>query len=282
MEIGWLVIHRELLGKPIWKGSTPEQKVVLMTLLMMVDFMPSEWEWQGKKYQTKPGEKITSINSIVEKAGKGISTQNVRSSLKRFEKLEFLTNKSTKTGRLISIINWDSYQEIKTEPNKDPTKTQQRPNKDPTPNEQGNKETREQKGKDIPAPPAPKTPKTVNPEILEFVEAFQAYIEKDTGFKATKAVIKGGCQVVDELIRLDDHSLVSIRGAMNWATRDSFWSGQVKSLAGLRKLGKNRMKKYENLLTEMNKKGKISSGSSVLEKMQSNCQELLKDTSWIK
>ncbi|MFL0267237.1 hypothetical protein [Candidatus Clostridium radicumherbarum] len=50
----------------------------------------------------------------------------------RFEKLGFLTNKSTKTGRLITIDNWELYQvELKQTnkgSNKDLTKSQQRPN----------------------------------------------------------------------------------------------------------------------------------------------------------
>lgn len=175
MSIGWIIIHRELMDKPIWKGSTPEQKVVLMTLLMMVDFKPSEWEWNGEKYSTKPGEKITSLQSIVAIAGKGISIQNVRSSLKRFEKLEFLTNQPTRQGRLISIINWDSYQATQ---HSTQHSTQQRPNKGPTPNEQGNKETIEQNTLfDEPEPP----PKNAKQKYDDDYQTFYDEYPKKTG-----------------------------------------------------------------------------------------------------
>jgi hypothetical protein len=67
-----------------------------------------------------------------------VSQQNVRTALDKFEKLEFLTNTSTKTGRLISICNWDRYQENEVitnkPPNKDITDDQQTPNKGLTPN----------------------------------------------------------------------------------------------------------------------------------------------------
>ena len=176
MPIGWLIIHRELMDKPIWKGSTPEQKVVLMTLLMMVDFKPNEWEWKGEKYQTKPGEKVTSIKSIADAAGKGISTQNVRSSLKRFEKMDFLTNESTKQGRLISIINWDLYQQAQQSTQQS---TQQRPNKGPTPNEQRNKTTNKQEeplkplSPPVPEPEKKKAPRKVfKPPTVEEVAAY--------------------------------------------------------------------------------------------------------------
>jgi len=137
--VGFFKVHRELFHKPIWLQSTPEQKTVLMTLVAMAWFKANEWEWKGKKFKTEPGQFVTSIESIRLNCGKGISTQNVRSSLKRFEKLEFLTNESTKEGRLVTIVNWGLYQYDEPSPTKLTTKTQQRPNKDPTPKEEGKK-----------------------------------------------------------------------------------------------------------------------------------------------
>lgn len=138
MKQGWIALHRKILDDIVWKGSTPEQKTILISLLLLVDHQSNEWEWKKAKFKTQPGQTITSIDSIVKACGKGIKTQNVRSALKRFEKLDFLTNESTKTGRLITIMNWHTYQDIKSTPNKAPnkdlTKWQQRPNKDLTPN----------------------------------------------------------------------------------------------------------------------------------------------------
>ena len=111
MNKGWLKLHRSLLEKPIWTGSTPEQKVVLITLLLMANFEANEWEWKGESYSLKPGQFITSLNSLVEKCGKKVSIQNVRTALKRFEKYGFLTNESTQQNRLITIVNWDFYQQ---------------------------------------------------------------------------------------------------------------------------------------------------------------------------
>ncbi|PKE48837.1 DnaD domain-containing protein [Macrococcoides caseolyticum] len=116
-KIGWVSVHRKLLDKPIWKQSTPEQKTILITLLLMADHDGNEWEFEGKKYKTAPGQFVTSLPSIVEECGKGISIQNVRTALKRFEKLEFLTDKSTKVNRLITINNWGLYQDTKKKAN---------------------------------------------------------------------------------------------------------------------------------------------------------------------
>ena len=61
-----------------------------------------------------------------------------RSALKKFEKYEFLTQEVTKTGRLINIVNWELYQGLQEETNKevtkDLTKNQQTGNKELTTN----------------------------------------------------------------------------------------------------------------------------------------------------
>ncbi len=107
---GWIKLHRELMDKPIWESSTAAQKVILITLLTMANHKEKEWEFAGKKYVAKPGQFVTSLSSIAEKSGKDISVQNVRTALKRFEKYDFLTDQSTNKNRLITIVNWASYQ----------------------------------------------------------------------------------------------------------------------------------------------------------------------------
>ena len=110
MDQGWLKLHRKLTENPIWKCSTPEQKTVLVVLLLMANHTEKEWEWNGKIFTCKPGEFITSLRSIAEQCGKGVSVQNVRTALVRFEKLGFLTNESTNKNRKIRIENWTKYQ----------------------------------------------------------------------------------------------------------------------------------------------------------------------------
>mgnify|MGYP000931473147 CR=1 FL=1 len=131
---GWFKLHRDIYEKAIWQTSTPEQKTILITLLGMANHKEKEWEWNGEVFKADKGQFITSLDSIVQKCGKGISVQNVRTALKRFERYEFLTNKSTKTGRLITIVNWELYQAKDEVLTKESTDDQQTGNKDLTPN----------------------------------------------------------------------------------------------------------------------------------------------------
>lgn len=142
---GWIKLHRCLTEKAIWLESTPEQKVILVTLLMMANHTEKEWEWKGEKYKAKPGQFVTSLNSIVRNCGRGISVQNVRTALKRFEKYGFLTSESTNRNRLITITNWASYQSEESESTNQPTSNQQATNKQLTTNKNDKNDKNEKK-----------------------------------------------------------------------------------------------------------------------------------------
>jgi len=141
---GWIKLHRLLTKKAIWKCSTPEQKTIFITLLLMANHKENEWIWQGKEFEARPGQFVTSLESIKNECGKGVSIQNVRSALDKFQKLDFLTNESTKTGRRITILNWGKYQldddEGNKATNKEVTKNQQTGNKEVTTNKNDKKD----------------------------------------------------------------------------------------------------------------------------------------------
>ena len=135
MKTGFIALHRKLLDSPIWQVTTVEQKVILITLLLMANHSEKKWYWQGEEFICQPGQFITSLPNIAKTAGKNLTVQNVRTALKKFENLNFLTDQSTKTGRLITIVNWQAYQGKKEVGNKQPnsqlTDSQQTPNRRP-------------------------------------------------------------------------------------------------------------------------------------------------------
>jgi hypothetical protein len=142
--VGYFKVYRELFTKSIWTNSTSKQKTILITLIAMADWKEGDWEWQGVRYKTLPGQFITSLESIAKTSGKDITSQNVRTCLLRLENMGFLTNKSTNKNRLITINNWALYQEdvIKSNKhiNKQLTSNQQATNKQLTTKEEYKKE----------------------------------------------------------------------------------------------------------------------------------------------
>lgn len=117
----------------IWLKSTPEQKVILVVLMLMANHSDNNWEWEGKPYICKAGEFITSVRSIKKRCGLGISRQNIRTAIQRFKKLEFLTIEVTNVNSLVTICKWETYQSEKIEPNQ--PSNQQLTNPQPTPNQ---------------------------------------------------------------------------------------------------------------------------------------------------
>ena len=107
---GWIKLHRELQENSLWNCSTPEQKVVLITLLLNVNYETKQWEWKGEKYECKPGQIITSIERLAKQCGNGVSTKNVRTALKKFERHGFLAIETASVGSLITVKNWGDFQ----------------------------------------------------------------------------------------------------------------------------------------------------------------------------
>lgn len=131
---GWVKLYRELLEKPIWLLSTAGQRSVLIAVLMLANHSAKKWEWQGKPFEVQPGQFITSLPSLAEKSGKGTTIQMVRGSLARFSKLGFLTDQSTGSGRLITVVNWGIYQGEENRTTDQSTDGQQTNNRPTTPN----------------------------------------------------------------------------------------------------------------------------------------------------
>ena len=178
---GWLKIWRELLSKPIWKLSSPEQAKVLITVMLLANHEENEWEWKGKKYSCKPGQLVTSLNSLADACGNGVSIKNVRTSLERFEKLGFLANESAKTGRLITIVNWEKYQGETGRPGKvtgkDPAKRRQSTGKEPATNKKDKNDKKDKNERKKIMPSAPEK------EVFE--GTFEEWLAKQGGENGT-------------------------------------------------------------------------------------------------
>ena len=115
---GFICLWRSLLDNPIWFNSTPEQVLIMITLLLMANWKEQKYDIYGKIITLKPGQFITSYSEIAKLTSMGVSVRNVRTGIDRFEKLGFLTREVTRRGSLITIVNWRKYQDINYEDDK--------------------------------------------------------------------------------------------------------------------------------------------------------------------
>ena len=136
MDSGWIKLHRKMLKNALWRDCNANQKVVMITLLLMADHKDNNWIFKGEEYTTAPGQFITSLKSLAEATGLEMST--VRRTINKLEKFGFCTSKSTNKNRLITIENWGKYQDLAgstdKQTDKQPTSNRQATDKQPTTN----------------------------------------------------------------------------------------------------------------------------------------------------
>lgn len=107
---GWIKLHRKIKESPLYKDLNSKQRDILINLLLEVNHKPRKWIFKGEEFEVKAGQMITSLESIANMCAKDVTVQNVRTCLLKLEKYGFLTNKSTNKNRLITIVNWELYQ----------------------------------------------------------------------------------------------------------------------------------------------------------------------------
>lgn len=105
----WIKLHRSMLKEDGWIRASAKEKIIKITLLLMVDENTTLEIWKRKIYRFKLGDIKTKLEDIRELSGKDISVQNVRTALKNFEKSKFIKTISCNEGRIINIINFKDY-----------------------------------------------------------------------------------------------------------------------------------------------------------------------------
>ena len=107
---GWIKLHRKILESDMYKDLTSKQRDVLITLLLMANHKENKWSYKDKIYTAGPGQMVTSLESIRKNCASDVSIKSIRVAIEKFEKWGFAANKGTKTGRVITIVNWGIYQ----------------------------------------------------------------------------------------------------------------------------------------------------------------------------
>jgi len=107
---GWIKIYRKIVESEMYQSLDSKQRDVMFQCLLLANHSNKKWEWGGELFECKPGQFITSLSKIKKRCAKDVSIKNIRTGLLKLKKWKFLAIKSAKTGRLITICNWETYQ----------------------------------------------------------------------------------------------------------------------------------------------------------------------------
>lgn len=117
MSEGFIKIYRQLLE---WEWYTDvNTKTLFLHCLLKANY-------KTKKYQkntVKKGSFVTSLESLSKETG--LTIQQTRTALNHLVSTGEITSKSTSRNRIITVVNYDKYQDINKEVNKKTTSKQQ-------------------------------------------------------------------------------------------------------------------------------------------------------------
>lgn len=133
---GWVKLHRQFIS---WEWFDTSDMVKLFIFLLLSANHDSN-TWRGVNIER--GQYLTGLNSLSDKTK--ISIQTLRTCLKRLEKTGEINTQVTNKYRLITVCNYDSYQDNQQATNKQ-TNKQLTINQQATNNKQEEKELKEEK-----------------------------------------------------------------------------------------------------------------------------------------
>ena len=123
---GWVRIHRKMLSWQ-WYDDMPT-KCLFLHLLLISNYTQSEWHG----ITVERGQIVTSYKNLATQTG--LSVQQTRLALDKLQRTKEITIKTTNKFSIITICNYDSYQDENFTNNKQNNK--QRTNKQQTKNKQ--------------------------------------------------------------------------------------------------------------------------------------------------
>lgn len=110
---GYIIIARKLFENSSWKGLNEAGKIVMVTLIVLANHKDKKWYNPLTKQEVliKRGQCVIGRKSIAKQCGVG--EQSVRTSLTLLKSTNFLTIQPTSRFSIITITNYEHYQNPK-------------------------------------------------------------------------------------------------------------------------------------------------------------------------
>ncbi len=165
---GYIILARRLLESRSWKICNAEQRSMMIYTLLRANYKDNTW-WDGSKAISIPrGSFVAGRNNFAEETK--TSEQRVRTFWDKMKNIGFLTIKPTSKNSIITICNYERYQ------NK---KNYKQPTHQPDSNQRATTNNKSNKGKYI-----------YTPQFTSFWEVYPKKKEKEVAFTCWQTAIK--------------------------------------------------------------------------------------------
>ena len=219
MNTGWIKLHRKFID---WEWFDKSEMVHIF-LFLLLSANHKDGNWHG--INIKRGQALTGLIKI--NSSTGITIQKIRTCLKHLESTNEIIVKSTNKYSMITICNYDSYQDEKQEDNKQLTIKQQTINKQLTITK------KKKKNKELIYKINEYKSEIINFTFLLY-KFFDIKIIKDLTIKNELSWI----DTIDKLIRIDKYTQSQIFEIVKNTRADEFWQKNFLTLTKLRKKDK--------------------------------------------
>lgn len=179
MGNGWIKLHRKLLDKGYWNKS---QYVHLWVhLLLIANHKQKEFMWNGSLIMVKEGQVITGRKELSNATG--IPETTIERILEMLESEHQIGQQKTNKYRLITILNWEQYQ------NRTPERTtsgQQADTNKNDKNENNTSEFEDEPRRDVPESEDEDQPLKRKPKYPHSKEVFSWFPAAEPSWKLNK------------------------------------------------------------------------------------------------
>jgi len=107
---GWVKLHRKLLNSDMYKSLNSTHRDVMVQCLLLASHKRTVWSYKGDLHACSPGQFKTSLETLRSRCAKKTTIKQVRGALDKLGTWGFLASERASTGRIITILNWTTYQ----------------------------------------------------------------------------------------------------------------------------------------------------------------------------
>lgn len=219
MSNGWIKLHRRIVNWEWYKE--PNTLALFLHLLIKANHKDGSWKGMDiKRGQLVTGRKVLSSET-------GLSEQQVRTSLKHLNSTQEIVLQPTNKNTLITLVNYNSYQEKEQSQPADP----QPDNQQSTSNQPATNHKQELKNlKKVIKPPSVR----FTPDHMKFAEGMYLSILKVAPRTPKPDFNKWAddIRILNESRKIDIHEMADV---FRWANQDHFWKTNIKSAGKFKK-----------------------------------------------
>ena len=238
---GWISVYRKIRHSFVWTNS--DQLKLWLLCLMKASHSGNKFLFNGKEIVVSSGQFVTGRDALAFEFNEGVTRDHqivgrtLWRWLKTFESEQMLSISSTPKYSVITVNNWDAYQGDDQQVSINRPTTVQHLS---TINNANNANNANKKN-------SAKKPRTYSPDSQEYIlSSYLLERMKLNNPDVKEPDLQKWADGVRLMIERDGRTPEKIRKMIDWSQSDEFWSGNVLSVAKLRK-------HFDQMATKANK-----------------------------